>query len=69
MEGFYPPPPRTSFQEIERLLDNTNAIGKLLTSFKINVTLLEVMYDRKKFAKQTVNEVTEGKCKGGGYGK
>jgi len=31
MEGFDPPPPRTSFQEIERLLDNNNAIGKSIS--------------------------------------
>ena len=31
MEGFDLPPPRTSFQEVETLLDNTNAIRKLLS--------------------------------------
>ena len=31
MEGFDLPPPRTSFQEVERLLDNTNAIGKSIS--------------------------------------
>jgi len=31
MERFDPPPPRTSFQEIEKLLDNNNAIGKSIS--------------------------------------
>ena len=31
VEIFDPPPPSTSFQEIERLWDNTNAIGKLIS--------------------------------------
>ena len=31
MEGFDLPLPRTSFQEVERLLDNTNAIGKSIS--------------------------------------
>lgn len=33
MERFDLPPPRTSFQEVDRLLDNTNAIGKLISLF------------------------------------
>ena len=31
MEGFDLQPPRTSFQEVERLLDNANAIGKSIS--------------------------------------